>query len=143
MRLYLLHPEYALLSCHDCTTYMTANGQIIERWGKRQLRPAGAPTPCDICPKIPHGKAPCPGNAQELDARGWAAYQHYLRCKAVNWQNVAKDEFVEAVAGAIYQVEQQCERHERKMERIQMERALLVSMNAGSARIPLKMARRR
>lgn len=45
-------------------------------------RPAGVPTPCWMCPKIPPGLPTERVNAEELTPRTWAVWQHYLECKA-------------------------------------------------------------
>ena len=47
-------------------------------------RPAGQPTPCWHCPKIPEdAPARTAAYATDLTERNQAAYLHYLACKAV------------------------------------------------------------
>ena len=54
----------------------------VKRAGQPVPRPAGTPTPCYRCPKIPAESSPCPANAVELSAKNHRAYQLYLQVKA-------------------------------------------------------------
>jgi hypothetical protein len=85
----MLHPEIAARSCSDCQKYLYYDrgssefGARVERGGRPVLRPKGVKPPCNWCPKILPGDEPVPENAQELDAKGMAAFVHYQECRAV------------------------------------------------------------
>lgn len=84
----LMHPEVAARSCDDCRRYVyKPDGEILRRparVGLPVLRPAGSPTPCHTCPKIP-ADSPVrdPSQAVELNAKNRQAYWHYQQCAAV------------------------------------------------------------
>ncbi len=59
------------------------DGKVSTRCDVPNKRPRGVPTPCFKCPKIPVGMAPDRQNAVELTDRNFAAYVHYLECRAV------------------------------------------------------------
>ncbi len=84
MRVLLFHPEWSR-SCNDCVTWLyDDDGNVSKRCGVPNRRPKGVPTPCFKCPKIPSGAAPPDrSNAVELTERNFAAYVHYLECRAV------------------------------------------------------------
>lgn len=78
-----MHPEWSR-SCGDCVKWLyDYHGNVCTRAGKPSPRPAGTPTPCHKCPKIPAGEPPIRANAVELSERNFAAYVHYLECRAV------------------------------------------------------------
>lgn len=57
----------------------------VKRLGLPVLRlpgPRFAPR-CEICPKIPHGETPKPGNAVTLSAKNWEAFRFHMESKAV------------------------------------------------------------
>ncbi len=84
MRVLLFHPEWSR-SCSDCVTWLyDDDGKVSTRCDVPNKRPKGVPTPCFKCPKIPHGMAPDRQNAVELTDRNFAAYVHYLECRAVD-----------------------------------------------------------
>ena len=107
VRLQLLHP--GMRSCGDCQQFLYYDrgegdfGERVERGGKPVLRPKGVKTPCRWCPKIPPGDDPVPASAAELDEKNFAAYLHYLECKAVG--NFPNDPIVRRNAALIRQAE--------------------------------------
>lgn len=75
-------------SCADCAKWVyTDDGEVMKRppkIGLPVLRPAGTPTPCSRCPKIP-ASAPAKTReyAIELTDQNFQAWQHYLECRAI------------------------------------------------------------
>jgi len=114
VRLILLHPDIAARSCSDCQKYLYLDrgpgqfGKRVERAGIPTLRPKGVKTPCMWCPKIPPGVKPIPTNAVEMDDKAYAAYLHYLECKAVG--GFPHDAIVRRNAAIIRQAEDAAER---------------------------------
>jgi hypothetical protein len=80
------------------------------------LRPAGVPTPCYKCPKIPPD-APAKERryAVELSEKNERVYQHYLECAAVS--RFPDDPLVRRHAALIGSVLDDVERSERRQER--------------------------
>ena len=106
MRLALLHPLVATRSCGDCKKWVYEDsGELKMRNDEPMERPAGTPTPCGSCPKIPKGRFPKPENAQELSEKNWRAFGHYRECKAVG--RFPDDPIVRVNAGIIRMVEDQ------------------------------------
>lgn len=109
MRLLLHHTEWASRSCEDCARWLyDEDGQVVRRPAKVGLpvvRPAGAPTPCHKCPKIPDS-APTKTrrHAVELSEQNWQAYQHYRECKATG--SFPADSIVRRWAALILTVEE-------------------------------------
>ena len=85
----MVHPE--LPTCEMCKRFLydVKNGwqPVVRGRGSSQehhsLRPPGAKTPCEICPKIPKGSEPIPANAVELTEDNWNAWRFHKECKAV------------------------------------------------------------
>lgn len=75
-------------------------------------RPKGLPTPCRFCPKIPPKARPSPENGEELTPENWAAYRHYLECKAIGV--FPADAIVRRNAGIIRDLEDHYDRIERQ-----------------------------
>lgn len=102
----LAHPY--LPSCDDCVAWQY-DTETWQRLGDDDSDRRGPddPTPCWKCPKIPRGEpaTPATGRQSELSDRNWAAYLHYLRCKAV--RRFPDDEIVEHNAGVIRMIEDQ------------------------------------
>lgn len=96
MRLELLHPGYAALSCDDCARWLHTDGGFdrdtsARGRGKRRPRPPGQPTPCWDCPKIPRD-APRRErrHAEEMSPKNRLAYRHYRECAATgHWPDDA------------------------------------------------------
>jgi len=86
VRVLLFHPEWSR-TCTDCVTWVYGDdGHVTQRCGIPNRRPKGVPTPCWKCPKIPpvaKGEEPQRENAVELTEANFAAYVHYLECRAV------------------------------------------------------------
>ena len=87
------HPEIAARSCEDCAKWwFLADGSLKTRSdasGKVKLpllRPPGVATPCDSCPKIPADEPKTAANAVVLSEAHRLTWQHWLECRAVNWQ---------------------------------------------------------
>lgn len=93
VRLVLLRPDASSRDCGECVRWMHRDSP--EHMGPRLERPAGVPVPrghrpgsgppCRYCPKQPHGVPPaarCRATAEELSDKNWAAYAHYLECRA-------------------------------------------------------------
>lgn len=88
----LFHPEWDR-SCGACETYLYANDGTVKpdrRTGLPMLRPAGSPTPCLQCPKVPSPEGfrgdwrAARKAAREMTDANRLAYAHYRRCRAVN-----------------------------------------------------------
>lgn len=90
MKLRILHPAFADRSCDECEKYLyDEKGYLVTRRGNGniplpQVRPAGVPTPCAVCPKIPAGEPTKDrSKAIELTPDNALAFSHYRECKAV------------------------------------------------------------
>jgi hypothetical protein len=71
-------------------------------------RPAGVPTPCHKCARIPAGELPIRDNAIELSDRNWRAYEHFLECRAVGlWPD---DPIVKRNARILREIHDEAER---------------------------------
>lgn len=93
--MFLLHPEVAFRECSDCQKWLYEDGpQGMARKPNEHPPRSGKPLPrliglpqfaprCDICPKIPTGEEPKPGNAVKLSGKNQRAYRHYLECKEI------------------------------------------------------------
>lgn len=76
-------------------------------------RPRGVPVPrikgqrprCEWCPKVPKDAPPEPASAIELNERNWAAYRHYMECRAIG--QFPDDPIVRRNAMLIRQIEDQ------------------------------------
>ena len=105
VRLILVHPKIARLSCQDCIRYLTVDGEIIRKpalVGLPMVRPPGSPTPCYKCPKIPVGTPPIPANAVEISPKNRLAWLFDCECRAVGkWPD---DPIVRRNAAIIRQV---------------------------------------
>ncbi len=82
MLLLLEHPDIIRRSCEDCAKYQYGeDGKRVIRRGKPMLRGVGNKSPCrygtDRCPKG------TPEQSKALTAKNYAAYNHYIECKAV------------------------------------------------------------
>lgn len=111
----MLNPDVAARPCSDCRTYLYMDqgpnrfGERIERpRGTPVLRPKGARTPCQWCPKIPAGDPPVPESAQELTPANFQAFLFYRECKAVGV--FPADPWVRAVARVCRDAEEAADR---------------------------------
>lgn len=132
MKLLLLHPEWAHRPCGECIRYVyDADGRqcVNPITGVPIPRDADTPLECESCPKIPAGAPKNRFQAVELDERGWKAYLHYRRCKAVG--RFEDDEAVEAVAGLIGQVEERVAESRQWQQTLAVMKAALASSMAG------------
>ena len=82
MLLVLEHPEIIRRSCEDCTKYQYGeDGKQVMWRGKPMKRGPGNRPICrygtDRCPKG------TPEASKEMTRKNYAAYQHYIECKAI------------------------------------------------------------
>lgn len=91
MRVALLHPEWAR-PCDVCEKYVIASdGAAVrdKRTGLPMLRPAGVPTPCGTCEKVPAwARKAIPDVSElrklavEMTPQNRAAWRFYRECRA-------------------------------------------------------------
>ncbi len=89
MRLLLFHPGAARIDCRECGKFIydLETGELKtyaatvdgERVKLPQVRPAGTPTPCNLCPK----QSPAQAAEFELSEKNWQTYAFYLQARAV------------------------------------------------------------
>lgn len=109
--------------CELCEKYVFQKDGRVQRFPEHGPdsqpleRPKGTKPPCESCPKITlagvdkwDGPAR-PALAVEMSERTRRVYEHYKRCRAVEW-NVpdAQDELVQHHAAVIREVEDEQER---------------------------------
>lgn len=74
--------------------------------GQPWERPPQCPTPCHMCPKVPHERRTdkaTRADAIEPSQQSWAILSHYRRCKAIG--RFPDDTVVERHAGLIHEIE--------------------------------------
>ena len=114
----MVDPVVAARSCDDCQKYVWNDepgkmGDTIIRLagGQPWERPPQSPTPCQMCPKVPHDRRTATttrADAIEPTERSWSILWHYRKCKAVG--RFPDDPLVERHAGLIHEVESAVER---------------------------------
>ncbi|MDB5312655.1 MAG: hypothetical protein JWO38_6857 [Gemmataceae bacterium] len=115
VRVALLHPEWDR-PCGVCETYLFRDdGAVTRRAGLPVLRPAGTPTPCGKCAKVPAAarQQGLPWQdlrklAEDLTPQNRAAWQFYRECRAVG--SFPDDPLVRWAAVLIRDVEAVAER---------------------------------
>lgn len=102
MAIALSHPEIAGRSCEDCKKW------LYEDYGEKlsykkltrgrdktpQPRPANAPTPCRLCPKIPAGASPIPENAIEVSNKSWRCLAWYYQARAAGMTKAEREDLL-------------------------------------------------
>jgi hypothetical protein len=109
VRLALLHPRVAARPCDECRRWQyLPDGTVLTRGGRPVPRPAGAPTPCRTCPKVPPGAPPVPESAVELGDQLQRAWEFYRECRAVG--DFPADPLVRWLAARFRAAEDHCEK---------------------------------
>ena len=105
MRLILVHPAWASISCRECQSYIyDSEGKPTTRAGHKVPRPNGVATPCYKCPKIPDSEVDKKYyNACELTEQLWRTYRHYKECRAIG--SFPDDPIVRRNAAIIREIE--------------------------------------
>lgn len=104
--LILQHPNVANRPCEICLTdlYDEETGEPIKsrkKDGSNRKRDSSCPPPCRTAKGCPKGT---PEESRALTEQNWAAYQHYLECKATG--SFPDDAIVRQNAALIRRVEE-------------------------------------